>query len=129
MADMIDRIARIICPDAWDRDEFRRIVKHTNGGHTTGIDVAASMEEARNAARQTARDIWAEMREPTDAMAEAGATGYDSEGYGITESDARRCYQAMVYNAFAQQPDPPSPMEVAGESVAQLGLNNGVKQR
>lgn len=81
MPDMIDRIARIICPEAWDRDEFRRIVKRTNGGHTTGIDVEASMKEARNAARQTARDVLAEIARP-------------------------------------------SPMEVASESVARLGLGD-----
>lgn len=68
---MIDRIARIICPEAWDRDEFRRIVKATNGGHTTGIDIAASMAAAREAARETAREIWIEIQKPSPMQAAA----------------------------------------------------------
>ena len=136
MADMIDRIARIICPEAWDRDEFRRIVKRTNGGHTTGIDVEASMKEARNAARQTARDVLAEVRGIVclPEMIEAGGEVISSDVYELSEWGtapcelAERVYGAMVDAALAERPAPATPMEIASESVARLGFNNGVKQ-
>ena len=132
MPDIIDRIAKIICPEAWDRDEFRRIVKRTNGGHTTGIDVEASMEEARNAARQTARDVLTvfgktEIRSKMIAACTDVLSMFDPAEDDTVEW-AEEMYQTMMDAALAEQPAAPSPMEVASESVAQLGLNNGVKQ-
>ena len=120
---MIDRIAKIICPEAWDRDEFQSIVERTNGGHAIGIDIEASMEEARNGARQTALEILVEMREPTEAMIDMGESfdgPFDGQKVG-----AETHYKAMLDAAVAEQP---SPMDIAGESVAPLGLNNGVKR-
>lgn len=35
-------------------------------------------------------------REPTEAMVDAASSGYDSAGYGITDSDAASAYRAMI---------------------------------
>ncbi len=53
----VDKIAQTISPAAFDRTEFRRIVKSTNGGHTQGIDIERSMSMAQNEARKTALEI------------------------------------------------------------------------
>lgn len=96
---MIDRIARIICPEAFDRNAFRRIVKESNDGHTAGIDVAASMQAARDAARAKAQDVLALIRVPTVAMEEAGVRhSFRCPGPLIhtPTKHMRRQYQAMI---------------------------------
>lgn len=62
MPDTITSIAMVICPEAWDRDAFRRIVKASNDGHTAGVDIAASMQQAQSAARVKAVRVLAEVR-------------------------------------------------------------------
>lgn len=46
--------------------------------------------------REDVRALLEVLDSPTDAMIEAAATGYDSEGIGITRGDAKNVWKAMV---------------------------------
>lgn len=44
------KIGMILCPEGWDRDAFRRVVKATGDGRTVDVDIEASMMQCRSAA-------------------------------------------------------------------------------
>lgn len=89
---MVERVARAICDGRWDAEHFNETA---NGEEP---------EEQREYWRGIARAAIEAMREPTDAMVEAGFDAGDDTVQGYSENaDPQDTWQSMIDAAINEQ--------------------------
>jgi hypothetical protein len=100
--DAVEAVARAICHEnnpCWSMvAEVFEDGRVDGTGRTAGDVYRDAAHAAITAYREhlKAEGMVIIPREPTEAMVDAASSGYDSAGYGITDSDAASAYRAMI---------------------------------
>lgn len=102
MSEMIERVARAICQSAFDRGVYDRVTC----GDALGLSQRqVTVDDMWQLHRAEARAAIEAMREPTDAMCEAGAIYYHDnyqEGRAKEQTTAQPIWEAMVDAALKE---------------------------
>ncbi len=105
---MIERVARALCARLGvDPDQMVPSIVVNDLGRPMGMSASFSgpMQPQWMRWEGEARATMVAMREPTEAMLRDPTviTGRDSEGFGISEGDAREVWQAMIDTALNEK--------------------------
>jgi hypothetical protein len=98
MSEMVERVARMINPDAWlpERENVITGITIVDGQNPTVIFGREDKSKQRSNSLATARVAIASMREPTEAMESAGWEGI----YAQVDKGCKKIYQDMIDEAL-----------------------------